>query len=112
MEKRLCYVHRDPRSAVNDLTAVLLPSEIAVINTEVHTKRIESEYQGNDLTDFHTNVAATESIKQQYVWVKSILLLQKNQPLVPDFCHPNILVTWQQPVPQSEKSCRQIMVAN
>lgn len=37
---------------VNDLNAILLPSEIAVIETEAHTERTKPEYQGNALADF------------------------------------------------------------
>ena len=35
------------------LTAILLPSEIAVIKTEAHIKKNKPEYQGNVLADFY-----------------------------------------------------------
>ena len=49
---------------VNDLlTAILLPSEIAAIKIEAHTKRTEPHYQGNAIADFHAKATATESKK-------------------------------------------------
>lgn len=44
----------------NLLAAILLPSEIAVIKTEAHTKKMEPEYQGNVPADFAAKVAATD----------------------------------------------------
>lgn len=52
------------RQQVNNLlAAILLPSEIAIIRSEAHTKRTEREYQGNAPADFQARVAATEIYK-------------------------------------------------
>lgn len=47
------YVHRDPNKngQVNDLTTILLPSEIVTIKIEAHTKSTEPEDQGKSLVD-------------------------------------------------------------
>ena len=80
---------------VNDLlTAILLPSEIAVIKIEAHTKSTGPEYQGNTLADFHGKAAATVSITIS-AGMALILLLQKMTPLLSDFCHLDVLATVQ-----------------
>lgn len=46
MEKEVLLCSYGPHSkngAVSDLTGILLPSEVVVINIEAHTKRIECE---------------------------------------------------------------------
>lgn len=48
---------------VNDLSASLLPSEIAVIEIEADTKRTKCEYQRSTLADLHAKATAPESIK-------------------------------------------------
>ena len=37
------------------------------------------------------------------MWMKSILILQKFDPSLPGFCHPDVLVTWQQSALEPEK---------
>lgn len=73
------------------LVIILFPSEIAVMKTEAHTKRIELEHQGNARAGFH---------ESWHIWVKSNLFL-KNDLSLPDF--GILIVTWQQSVPESEK---------
>lgn len=51
------------RQQVNDLSASLLPSEIAVIEIEADTKRTKPEYQRSALPDFNAKTTAPESIK-------------------------------------------------
>lgn len=92
--KGFSYVLLDPNKngQVNDLlTANVLPSEIAVVKTEAHTKRIRPECQGNALADFYSEAATIESINVvDKVHSSSI----KNDPLLSDFCHPDVLATW------------------
>ena len=85
--------------------AILLLSEIAVIKIEAHTKRAEPECQGNALDDFHAKIAATESTKIAACVdeVHSASAKKKNGPSLPDFCCPDVLVTWKQSATESEK---------
>ena len=48
---------------VNNLTAILLLSIIAVIKIKAHTKGTGPEYQGNAPADFPTEVEPKESIR-------------------------------------------------
>ena len=61
-----------------------------------------SEYQGNALADFHVRAVATKSIKIMAL-VNEVHSASQNDRLLPDFCHPDVLVTWQQSAPESEK---------
>lgn len=84
----------------------LLPSEIAVFKTEAFIKQTECEYQGNAPAYYHTRTEATESIKivTHVDEVNSASAKEKkNTPLLSDFCHPDVLVTWQQSTPELEK---------
>lgn len=57
---------------------------MSVIKTEGHAQTTEPEYQTVDqVNEVHP------------VFAKPTLLF-------PDCCHPDVLVTWQQPVPESE----------
>ena len=68
-----------------------------------HTKRTEPEHQGNVLDDSCAKATAMESIKI-VTHVDAIRSASaKNHPSLPDFCHPDVLVTWQQSAPESEK---------
>lgn len=86
----------------NLLVAILLPSEIAVIIIEVHTKRTKTEYWENAIADFHAKAEATESTKNLAHADEVYSASAKNDPLLPGFCHPDILATWQQSIPESE----------
>lgn len=70
------------------ITAILLPSEIAVIKTEAQTKRAEPECQGNILADFHAKTAATESIRIVARVDEVHFASAKNGPILSDFCCP------------------------
>ena len=48
---------------VNDFSVILLFSEIAVIETEAHTKRPKPKYQKHALADFPAKATALEFIK-------------------------------------------------
>ena len=81
---------------------------LSVIIIEAHTKRTETEGEGNALADFDTKSTATDSIKIVTYVVWSLMnevhsASAKMTPLLPDFCPSDILVTWQQSAPKSEK---------
>lgn len=87
--KGFSYVHWDPNQkwASKLLTAILLPSETAVIKTEALTKKTEPEYQGNTLAGFHAKVAATELV-QVVAYVDQVYSAStKNDILLPEVCH-------------------------
>ena len=85
------------------LYIILLSSEVVFIKIEAHTKRTKSEYQGNALAAFHAKAAATESVKIVEHMDEIYSTSAANDPLVPDFCHPDVLVTWQQSASKSKK---------
>ena len=60
---------------------------------EVHTKWTESEYQENALADFHAKAAATEAIRIVANVGKICSAFAKMATQLPDFCHPDVLVT-------------------
>ena len=70
---------------------------------EACAKRIEYEHQENVLADFHVKAATTESIKIVAHVDEVPSASAKNSLSLPDFCHPDVLVTWQQSAPESEK---------
>ena len=77
------------------LTVVLSPSEIGVIKTESYTKSFEPDYRGT-LADFQATAAATESVKIAAHVDDIHSASAKNDPSVPDFCHPDAFVMCQQ----------------
>ena len=88
----------------NDLlTTNILPSEIAVFKIEAFIKQTECEYQGNALAYYHTKTEATESIKIVIHVDEVHSASAKKDPSMPNFCHTDVLVTWQQSAPVSDK---------
>jgi len=80
---------------VNDLlTAILLLTQTAVTKIKAHTKKTEPEYQENALADLYAKAAATESGKI-VAHAGEVSAAAKNDPLLPDSCHPDVLATWQ-----------------
>lgn len=80
------------KQQANDLlAAILLPSETVVTKIEADRKRTEIKYQGNDLDDFCAKAARTESIKALAYVDKVHSSSAKNNLLLPDFCHPDVL---------------------
>ena len=76
------------------LTASPLPSTIAVVITEAHTKRTKPANQGKALADSQAIAAATESTQVAAAHVDEVHSAStKTGPSLPDFCHPDVLVT-------------------
>lgn len=63
--------------AHDPLAATLLLPATAVIRTEAHTERRETETQGNAVAGFHAQAAATETIRL-VTYVKEILFAFEN----------------------------------
>ena len=84
------------------LTALLLPSEIAVIKTEPHTQKIESENEEIPQLIFMQR-QKQQNLSRLWHVNEVHFASTKNGPLLPDFCHPDVLATWQQSSPESEK---------
>lgn len=80
---------------VNELNAILLPSQTAVIKIKAHTKKTEPKYQENALADLYAKAAATESGKIVAHAGEVYSTDAKNDPLLPESCHPDVLATWQ-----------------
>ena len=55
------------------------------------------------LTDFHIKAAATESVMIVAEVDKVHSASAKNDLSLPNFCHPDVLVTWQPSALESEK---------
>lgn len=90
------HIHWDPNKKIEvkqPLGAVLL-SEIIIIKIEAHAERTEPEYQGNVLGKFHATAVATESVKVVAHVYEVHSAPAKNDLLLPDFYHPDVLVTW------------------
>lgn len=85
------------------LSAILLPSKIAVIKTEAPIKRTEPEHQGNAPSDLHAKGPPKESAKIVAHVYEVPPASAKYDPSLPDFCHPDVLITWQQSALDSEK---------
>lgn len=73
---------------------------LSVIRTEAQTERTEPEPQGSALADFTRrqrqhlySVVCVDEVHAAFV---------ESDPSTPVFCHPDILVTWQQPAPESD----------
>lgn len=75
---------------------------IAFVKFEAHTKKTEPEDQGNTPAVFHPKAATTESVKVLVHVDTAHSAAAKTDPLCPDFCHPDVLVTWQQFIPKPE----------
>lgn len=73
----------------NFLTALLLPSQIAIIKRS-SAQRTESRVLGKCLADFHAKAAATESVKIVAHVDEIYSISAKNDPLLLNFCHPDI----------------------
>lgn len=81
------------------LAIILLPSKTVAIKTESSNKRIESEYQGDALADFHAKVTAAESIcikcikqnqmykKDLHLYIYTIIRSSWSFPCLPWHCH-------------------------
>ena len=77
---------------------------LPVIKISAHTKRTEPENPGSTLANFQIKAATTGSIKIVAHVDKVHSTSAKNNLSLPDFCCPDVLVTWQQPAPEAEKS--------
>lgn len=82
---------------------ILLPSEVALIKIGACTKGTKPEYQGDALADFHAKTAETQSVKVVAHVDEVYSASKKNYPLIPDFCHSDVLAPWQQPASKSKK---------
>lgn len=58
---------------------------------------------GGTLTDFHIKAAATKSVTIVAQVDKVHSASAKNDLSLPNFCHPDVLVTWQPSALESEK---------
>lgn len=58
---------------------------------------------GGALTDFHIKAAATKSVMIVAQLDKVHSASAKNDLSLPNFCHPDVLVTWQPSALESEK---------
>ena len=76
---------------------------LSVIKMEAQTKGIEPKYQRNALTDLQVKAEATEFIKTVTHVNKIHSASAKNDLSLPNFCHPDVLVTWQPSALESEK---------
>lgn len=66
-------------------------------------KGLEPEHQGNVPSDLHAKGPPKESAKIVAHVYEVPSASAKYDPSLPDFCHPDVLVTWQQSAPDSEK---------
>lgn len=58
---------------------------------------------GDALADFHAKTAETQSVKVVAHVDEVYSASKKNYPLIPDFCHSDVLAPWQQPASKSKK---------
>lgn len=69
---------------------------------QTRTERAKPDDQGNAPADFHAEAAARESVKV-VAHVDKVHSASKKITSYCQTCHPNVLVTWQQSAPESEK---------
>lgn len=70
--------------------SILLPSKIAGIKIEVHTKKTEPEYQRNALADSPAKVATTDCVRVVTHVDEVHSASAKKLPLFARFCHPDV----------------------
>ena len=67
--------------------------KLLVLKLRLQLKKTELDYEGLTLTDLHAKAAAIESVNVVARVDEVHFVSAKEDPLLPDFCHPNVLVT-------------------
>ena len=87
---------KNEQQANNLISAILLFSEFAVIKIEAHTKKTAPELSGR-----YPSCLSCKGNSRIFKVVAHVN--EVHDPYFPDFCHPDVLATWQQPTSESEK---------